>query len=287
MAQKRDGCEVLSPDKFLPRGKFNIWDCYSEHTSTFNNRLHFHDFFELSVIYEGSSHFLINGTAFPTGAGSMQLIRPSDYHRQRTGPGEHIRYYNLMFSADFLSQPLLEALTQDAQPLCVATTGEDWDEILKQVQRIYREYEASADPLSHLVIRGGVESLCVYLLRHRQPGSTNAPVPQECIRRGVSYIQNHYREPIRLADAAAASGLSPSYFSMVFHRDMGISFSGYLTDFRLRTADRYLCSSDLPIKQIAALCGFSSCPHFVTAFKTRFGITPAARRKQDKQHGPA
>ena len=55
--------------------------------SGFNQRLHFHDFYELSLIYEGSSRFLINGSAFVAAAGSLQLIRPSDYHRQMTDTG--------------------------------------------------------------------------------------------------------------------------------------------------------------------------------------------------------
>lgn len=273
-------CDVLAPEEFLPRGSFNIWDCYSEHRSDFNDRLHFHEFYELSVIYEGSSQFLINGSAFSTGEGSLQLIRPSDYHRQQTKPEEHIRYYNLMFSADYLSQPLLEALTGDSAPLCVTAPPDQWPDLLKLVRQIYQAFLSdSADPLNRILIRNGVELLCVYLLRHRQTGGADDPAPQDSVRRAISYIQNHYREPVRLADAALAAGLSPSYFSMIFHKVMGISFSGYLTNFRLQIADRYLRSSDLPVKQIANLCGFSSYPHFATAFKARYGTPPAARRK--------
>ena len=283
MAKEQNDCVLLSPENYLFGGDFMIWDCYSEHQSSFNNRLHFHDFFELSVIYEGQSEFLINGASFSTGAGSLQLIRPSDYHRQRTAPGEHIRYYNIMFSAAFLSPALLEALNQHDGPLCVAAAGEDWADILRQVQRILEEFKSASDPLSELLIRGSVEALCIYLLRHRQSGSAESLAPQENIRRALSFIHNHYREPIRLADAAAAAGLSPTYFSMVFHRDMGVSYSGYLLDYRLRAADRYLCASDIPTKQIASLCGFSSYPHFVSAFKDRFGVGPAARRMQKSQ----
>ena len=39
---------------------------------------------------EGSSRFLINGSSFVAAAGSLQLIRPSDYHRQMTDTGKHI-----------------------------------------------------------------------------------------------------------------------------------------------------------------------------------------------------
>lgn len=59
---------------------------------------------------------------------------------------------------------------------------------------------------------------------------------QEPVRRAVAYIQKNYREPLKLADAAAAAGLSASYFSAVFHQTMGISFSKYLTEYRLQAA---------------------------------------------------
>ena len=61
---------------------------------------------------------------------------------------------------------------------------------------------------------------------------------------------------------------------------MGVSFSGYLAEFRLQTAQRYLRFSDLTIKEAAAACGFSSCPHFVTAFKRAFGMTPGQWRAE-------
>ena len=88
------GKGILPAKEYLSNGLFNIQNCYSEAESSFNRQLHFHDFYELSLIYEGSSRFLINGSSFVAAAGSLQLIRPSDYHRQMTDTGEYIRYYN-------------------------------------------------------------------------------------------------------------------------------------------------------------------------------------------------
>lgn len=96
-------CEILTPGFFLGSRKYNIWDCYSESSSSLNNRLHFHVFYEMSVIYEVGSDFLINGSTFSMGRQSMQLIRPSDYHRQLTAEGQHIRYFNVMFAPEFIS----------------------------------------------------------------------------------------------------------------------------------------------------------------------------------------
>lgn len=275
-------CDILAPEFCLENREFNIWDCYSEYESSYNDRLHFHNFFELSVIYEGTSRFLVNESLFTMGNRSLQLIRPSDYHRQLTGRGEHIRYYNLMFSAAFLSEPLLHELNKVQQPLCATAGTADWEDIIRMTKKIYREFKQSPeDILSQIVIRANVESLCVFLLKNQKmENNVNIQVPQEPIRKAVSFIQKSYRSPIRLSDAANAAGLSPTYFSMAFHDTMGITFSEYLTEYRLQMAERYLRSRALSIKQIAAVCGFSSYPYFVTVFKERFGFPPGSWRSR-------
>ena len=112
------GKGILPAKEYLSNGLFSIQNCYSEAESSFNQQLHFHDFYELSLIYEGSSRFLINGSSFVAAAGSLQLIRPSDYHRQMTDTGEYIRYYNLIFRQEVLSNVLLDALEEAVEPFC-------------------------------------------------------------------------------------------------------------------------------------------------------------------------
>lgn len=283
-ADDRSGA-ILPQEDFLQNRDFNIWECYSAFESSYNDRLHFHNFYELSVIYEGTSRFLVNGAVFEMCAGSMQLIRPADYHRQLTRESEHIRYYNLMFSPAFLSPSLLDALEQTRAPLCVHAVDEDGRALLRMAARMHAEFTARPDDALSLVwLRGAVESICIYLLRNAGSESGARPeIPQEAVRRAVVYVQSHYRQPIRLADAAEAAALSPSYFSRLFHDVMGVPFSRYLTAYRLQEAERLLRAGDLPVQQLAAACGFASSTHFVTAFKARYGLPPAVWRARHRE----
>ncbi len=278
MAKER--CIVLTPEYFLQKKQFNIWDCYSEERSNFNNRLHFHEFYELSVIYEGSACFLINGNEFAMGAGSIQLIRPSDYHSQMAKEGEHIRYFNLMFSADFLTSPLQELIEAIPRPLCRQVPTEEWPALLVLIRQMLAEFTQSyEDGITQQWLRCQLELICLSLLRN--PGAEAlhcTETVQEPIRRALTYIQKHYRRPLTLADAAAAASLSPSYFSTLFHQTIHTTFSAYLTGYRLQIAERYLRSSDLSVKQIASVCGFSSYPYFVSAFKDKYGLPPGRFR---------
>lgn len=281
-------CEVLPPDYYLQEKPFNIWNCYSEHSSIFNGVLHFHEFYELSVIYEGSSRFMVNGSEFEMGVKSLQLIRPTDYHRQLTKDGEHIRYYNLMFSADFISDALLKVLEECPDPLCATASDADWNDLLGLIRKIEHEFRTGTeDPLTTIFIRCNVENLCIFILKHQQNRShSRIETMQEPIRRALTFIQKNYRQPIRLSDAAKAAVLSPSYFSALFHSTMGIPFSEYLTTYRLQIAERYLRSSNLSVKQIAAVCGFSAYPYFVTAFKAEYGTPPGVFRSRLSENEP-
>lgn len=135
------GKGILPAKEYLSNGLFNIQNCYSEAESSFNQQLHFHDFYELSLIYEGSSRFLINGSSFVAAAGSLQLIRPSDYHRQMTDTGEYIRYYNLIFRQEVLSNVLLDALEEAVEPFCFQMQEKEMQKMTQLLLELKREQE--------------------------------------------------------------------------------------------------------------------------------------------------
>ena len=158
------GKGILPAKEYLSNGLFSIQNCYSEAESSFNQQLHFHDFYELSLIYEGSSRFLINGSSFVAAAGSLQLIRPSDYHRQMTDTGEYIRYYNLIFRQEVLSNVLLDALEEAVEPFCFQMQEKEMQkmtQLLLELKREQEEKEAFWEKMSADLI----EKICILILR--------------------------------------------------------------------------------------------------------------------------
>ena len=132
--------DILPQEPFLNGKPYNIEDCYSEQASLFNNRLHFHPFYEMSVIYEGGSDFLINGNVYTLGDHSIQLIRPSDYHRQQTGAGQHIRYYNIIFMSEFLTKQMQDVLGRTEGVLCANLSETDWCSCIRLARAVHRAF---------------------------------------------------------------------------------------------------------------------------------------------------
>ena len=93
------------------------------------------------------------------------------------------------------------------------------------------------------------------------------------------YIEEHYKEPMTLPEAAAASGYVPTYFSRVFKNCTGMTFYDYLTVFRVRKAEILLVNTNDSIANIAASSGFSSVKTFDRVFKEQLGISPLKFRK--------
>lgn len=270
----------LASSELLEGRTYRIENCYSEFGSSYNEKLHFHDFYELSVIYEGRSHFLVNGNIFSMGKGSIQLIRPRDYHRQQTAEGEHIRYYNLTFSEEVLGEELVRELEGTEMPLCAEAGKEEWAELCALICRTCQTFEKEPDTLfGKTLTEGCIRIICAFLLKNcGTMERTGIQTMQEPVRRAIAYIRRNCREKVSLADAAREAGLSEAYFSTLFHGTMGIPFSRYVTEYRLREAKRYLQTGELPLKQVAAVCGFSSYPYFISAFKKYFGETPGKVR---------
>ncbi len=84
---------------------------------------------------------------------------------------------------------------------------------------------------------------------------------------------------IALNAVAEQVSFSPSYFSTLFKRAMGISFSTYLTFYRIQHAMELLEDESVFLYEIAEKTGIGDLSHFSKTFKTVTGYSPNAWRK--------
>lgn len=110
--------------------------------------------------------------------------------------------------------------------------------------------------------------------------ATRAPVAHghSRVERLARFIVEHYREPIALADIAAAAGLHPNYAANLFRRRCGQTLLQCLTQHRLAHAQRLLATTDAKVIDVALESGFGSLSRFYEAFARARQETPAAYR---------
>ena len=92
--------------------------------------------------------------------------------------------------------------------------------------------------------------------------------------RTILYLQQNFRQPLTLGQAASATGTSPNYLSALFSKQLRINFHSLLNAMRLNHALDMLRHSNLPVTEICYDCGFSSLRTFNRVFIDSFGMTP-------------
>lgn len=94
----------------------------------------------------------------------------------------------------------------------------------------------------------------------------------------LAYVQRNYMQDLTLRDIAISCACSESTVSHLFREYTNQSVKKYINRLRITQAEKLLTTSDLPIGNIALLCGFSNTNYFSTAFKNQTGINPTKYR---------
>lgn len=94
----------------------------------------------------------------------------------------------------------------------------------------------------------------------------------------TNYINDCLDQEIKLSDLAQLLGLSQFYFSRRFKQSMGVAPHQYVLQQRLERAKHLLKETELPVMEIAMLCGFSSHSHLGKLIRQHTGLSPKAYR---------
>lgn len=96
----------------------------------------------------------------------------------------------------------------------------------------------------------------------------------------IKYLEDNYRNPITGGELSDESGLSADYIIKHFKSELSISPAEYLRRYRVAKSMELLCSTELPVNEIAQSCGFVDMSAFSRVFKLYEGDTPSAYRKK-------
>jgi AraC-like DNA-binding protein len=107
------------------------------------------------------------------------------------------------------------------------------------------------------------------------PRATSAVVKQ-----AMAYLHEHYARPLARHDLAQAAGVSENYLSQIFHRELGVSPSNYLSRVRVHQAKELLSRTDDSVSVIASRVGFQDPAYFSRVFHKVVGASPQTYRSR-------
>lgn len=231
--------------------------------------LHWHDYCTIDVITEGNAIHYTPLKQQDIIKGYMHLVMPSDIHF--IGSLEGCSIISIRFSPTLISDNLKELLNSPSKS---TQLNESNFKAVTGIITAMSEYQNDKILVQHLL-----ESLLLILQNNV---SKNENELSDSMKKVTNYLDLHFRENPSLNKAAAVGSYNPSYFSSLFKKTTGYSYTEYLNVKKLNYACAIMNQKDLTLTDIALSAGFVSATAFNHTFKAFMGITPKEYRKKQK-----
>lgn len=248
--------------------------------------LHWHEELEILYILNGQSAITIEGKKYMLPKKHVMVIESRQVH-STYAYDEVSMFICIHISKKHMQQylPDIEAykilchperITDDQFPAYL--------EICKQIEALTRLYMENP-PTLLLESEGLILQIFAHLLQHfsiktPSPSPGIGSIAMERLREVISYVEEHFREPITLDDITALLGLGKEYFCRFFKKHMGMSFLQYLNEVRISHIYQDLTLSDMSVSEAMERNGFTNQKLFNKTFKQIYGCTPSSVRKK-------
>lgn len=235
---------------------------------------HWHNYFEIEIVTEGTGSHILNGTPYPICKGDIYLLTPVDFHEINSA--NPIELINISFDEVWLTENVQTLLYTSDFVKIRHFQGADYSHLIKIAELLQYECESGTQYVNQLL----EYLLGRFMIRDDTPNEQIASKAQLTgIKKAVSYIDLHFREKITLELLSAISGYSPTYFSELFRKFTGETYIDRVTTLRINYA-KALLSKGLSVSEACSESGFGSLSNFLAVFKAKCGVPPSQYRKQ-------
>lgn len=275
----------------------------SDHHIQYNKRiLHFHDYFELVVVLEGTITQLIEDKEYHYTPGSCCLINRSLYHIEDYSDSARVLFIG--FSVDFIKKLFEDCKTADFSQEKEILNSDFYKFITEDLEhpggKTYLDYIPAIINLSSANVLHDINSRLMEILLHPTFGATHQikglfsslisilsdPVYFHCTKMNLEQTADalifsrisHFIEEkhgrITRDELSIQLNYSGDYINRIVHKFTGLCLFDYCMTFCMKKAAEELLHSSKTINQIAYELNFSNKTHFYKLFKEKYGVTP-------------
>ncbi len=258
--------------------------------------LHSHDFTELVVVTGGRGVHVTQTDQYPISAGDVFLINLKSFHGY--SETKDLRIINILFGLEQLQIPMADLrklagyhVLFELEPIYRKRHRFESHLRLKpreltRICRLISTLEAEHS-LRHPGFEFMTRALFMQLLGELSRCYTRADMPfsKPLLQIGsvISFIEEHYAEPLRLEALAKVGHMSVSSLLRAFKSATQMSPIEYLLCLRIARASELLRIGEVNITEAAYQVGFMDSNYFTRQFKKITGHAPSQLRRQAKR----
>ena len=102
------------------------------------------------------------------------------------------------------------------------------------------------------------------------------------VKQIMAEVQKNYREDMNLKILSYKYHMNASYLGQIFQKEVGCSFTQYLSNTKNRIAKDLILNTNMKINDIAREVGYPDTSYFYRKFKQCYGVSPASLRTVKK-----
>lgn len=250
---------------------------------------HSHINFEITLIEEGNGIYTVGDNAFPIEQGDVFVFASNEQHCVTQVGNQGLKMTNLHFEPRYIWGYSIDSLSNKNINFCFSHNkdfinripAKQSGEFCRLITEIKKEFIKN-EPEHRLMVKSLLNLILIKLIREHNYAEENSVINRDrvhIVRRVIKHIDDHLCENLSLSLLAEIAGMTPNYFSTVFHDVSGITLWDYINSKRIDKAIMLLHENNDGILEIATACGFNNTANFNKAFKKVTGLTPSEHRK--------
>ena len=266
-------------------------DVYLEMSNVSPIGPHTHDFIEFVYIISGRSLHTVNGVEYPMDRGDLLIVNYDEVHGFSAAP--ETLYYNILIKPTVIDKNLEEcrdlfflfesgpfrsfkALVNDGCR-CIHFSPEEKN-CFEYMLRLLEAELDRRDVGYELTAQAGVSFLLTMIFRKMR---SSLPEHPNQFKEILTYIDLHHADTLSATELAALCHYSPAYFSRVFRKYTGLTFSEYVKRLRIGKACAGI-RAGVSSSGLYTQVGYTNKTTFYKHFRQVTGMTPLEYRKVKK-----
>lgn len=277
--------------------RYGILSTYPDYSAV----SHWHRDLEFIKILKGQMTYNVNGKLIELAEQDGIMVGSRQLHYGFSAQRRECEFICILLSPELLQgnrwfyENFVERIADD--PACPFRYLEEtnWTgEILGLMDEIYRLYGAAPAPYGKYIVPKEYPAVTYFamieifshILRllhtHLEPlpSAPGHSADLAALRSMVSYIEEHYAQPLTLGAIAKSGVCCKSRCSLLFKKYLCDTPITYATRLRLSRSLTPLLESDRSITDIAYEHGFGGSSYYCETFKKYYGISPLAYRNR-------
>ena len=252
-----------------------------------------HEYYELVFAYDGSFDLHVSGQVVQMRPGFVCIIPPGVHHhisifddsialntkvRKSTF---HSSFSPFLTGDDMLARFFLNTIYIGDHKDFILFRSEGDQRLKALFSEVYLEH-FNREKYYPGIMNSLLSIIFSHLMRRYEDAVETAAVSQNRLKKleaMLSYIESNYRN-VSLGQLAKEFYFSEQYLSKYIKDNTGKTFKEIVQSKRLENAKKLLETSNLTVGKISEASGYPSAEHFMRQFKERFGVSPAAYRKE-------